>query len=248
MRQQRHANSLAPSHPIKCNHITLSGSCISPRKCSTAKSWKCTNRSGTDFGIVDRARTRLSPCWPKSNIRNFHRAHAVARKILIDTIASYIDAKVSRGQIVMDTQCYAEISHALGKRQAHGTIDIDDEYFSDDEYSPPPSPAAAPAVAPQQRIANYLSHAMLAKEFLDNANTHDTSHLCGSLARLHRPDLLQTLLAQMDAPFVSCLFQHDEYCRPPRLSGFCGDLSLPVPALLLAAVGLTARVLARRPG
>jgi hypothetical protein len=174
-----------------------------------------------------------------------------ARTDVIDTIASCMDAKVSRGQIVMDTKCYAEISHALGKLQAHGTIDIDDEYSSDDESSPPPpSPATATAVTPQQRIVNYLSHATLAKEFLDNANAHDTSHCVGVWRDCTVLISCAICSRKISAPFVSSLFQHDQYSKPQAAATIVGCLwgSISTRAGLVARrVGIT-HVLARRPG
>jgi hypothetical protein len=130
--------------------------------------------------------------WSNVRITNFHRCtHATAarrRTDLISTIASYMDdAQVSRGRIVMDTPCYAEICHALGKLQAHGTIDIDGE-------SCPPSAAAAP----QHRIlVNYLVARNVGLElFVDSANAHDAFHIgswttpapdCPSWSRRRRP-------------------------------------------------------------
>lgn len=84
------------------------------------------------------------------------------------------------------------------------------------------------------KIVNYLSDSVFAKEFLDHGNPQDISNLWWSLARLHRPDLMKTLLGQMSGKCENDLLSGDNPQHIANIAWACATLGYTWPALFTA--------------
>jgi hypothetical protein len=137
-----------------------------------------------------------------AKISAFPRNHPKLREILKMT-ANCID------ESVIDTRCYSNICHSIGKLQQQ-TRDKD---------------------ASAQRIINHLGSLKFAKDFWDSGNAQDMANVAWSLARLHRPDLMKTLLSVMDDKCRNSLFTGATLQALANVIWACADLGQAEPVL-----------------
>jgi hypothetical protein len=194
------------------------------------------------YGLVNLATTltKLAKFTTVSAPHNTELFHQMFEKTLHCMGTSMINAR-NYGTIIeaiAKLQAVPVVSGAVTKKQNGDHID-------DDNDSPPPAtadPATTttppwPYSAAALRIVNYLSDPIFCHDFVSTKlDTHAIGDVCWSVTELQRPDLLQSLLQEMDAACLTRLITNEEKGMP-HLAKFmyaCGTLGQSTPVLVTA--------------
>jgi hypothetical protein len=205
------------------------------------------------YGLVNLATTltKLAKFTTVSAPHNTALFHQMFEKTLHCMGTSMINAR-NYGTIIeaiAKLKAVPVVSGAVKKKPNDDNIDDND---NDAPAAPPPAAAAAPPStadattttpppwpysAAALRIVNYLSDPIFCHDFLSTKlDTHAIGDVCWSVTELQRPDLLQTLLQEMDAACLTRLITNEEKGMP-HLAKFmyaCGSLGQSTPVLVAA--------------